>query len=215
MSKHNVKRWKLCALGAAALLALVPLAAELEHNQARAQQTQPSPTLRAASSFDNIRGKSARSMALFQEAGKVLTHPRCVNCHPAGDRPLQGELGQLHQPPVSRGEDGFGLVGMRCATCHQEQNYDPAGVPGAAKWHLAPREMAWEGKSLRQICEQLKDPKRNGGMSMEALVKHSAEDHLVGWGWQPGTGREPAPGDQETFGGLIRAWVDTGAVCPR
>jgi len=31
--------------------------------------------------------KAARSIALFREAGKVLQHPRCRNCHPAGDRP--------------------------------------------------------------------------------------------------------------------------------
>ena len=24
----------------------------------------------------------ARSIALFREAGKVLQHPRCLNCHP-------------------------------------------------------------------------------------------------------------------------------------
>jgi hypothetical protein len=41
-----------------------------------------------------------------------------------------------------------------------------------------------------------------------------AQDDLVGWGWNPGRGRAPAPGDQATFGGLIRAWIDTGAACP-
>ncbi|MEY8837886.1 Isoquinoline 1-oxidoreductase subunit, partial [Cribrihabitans sp. XS_ASV171] len=29
-----------------------------------------------------------------------------------------------------------------------------------------------------------------------------------------GTGREPAPGSQEVFGELTRAWIDTGAACP-
>ena len=45
--------------------------------------------LRSASEFASIKNKKARSVALFQEAGKVIQHPRCVNCHPAGDRPLQ------------------------------------------------------------------------------------------------------------------------------
>jgi hypothetical protein len=34
--------------------------------------------------FDSIADTAARSAALFTELGKVLTHPRCTNCHPAG-----------------------------------------------------------------------------------------------------------------------------------
>ena len=41
-----------------------------------------------------------------------------------------------------------------------------------------------------------------------------AEDELVGWGWAPGAGRTPAPGTQDTFGQLIEAWIESGAVCP-
>jgi hypothetical protein len=172
-------------------------------------------TLRAAESFAAIGAKNARSLALINEAGKVLLHPRCVNCHPAGDSPLQGEDGRLHEPPVQRGADGFGVAGMRCSTCHLDANFDPGRVPGSPKWHVAPREMAWQGKTLGEICRQIKDPARNGGLSMEALVKHMAEDTLVGWSWAPGADRQPAPGDQQTFGGLIRAWADSGAACPR
>lgn len=74
--------------------------------------------------------------------------------------------------------------------------------------------MAWEGKTLGQICEQLKDPKRNGEKTMAEMVEHMAHDELVGWGCQPGDGREPVPGTQEELGKLIQAWVDTGATCP-
>lgn len=74
--------------------------------------------------------------------------------------------------------------------------------------------MAWEGKSLGEICEQIKDPKRNDGKTMEQLVHRMAEDSLVGWGWNPGAGREPAPGTQEEFGALVAAWVESGAACP-
>lgn len=42
-----------------------------------------------------------------------------------------------------------------------------------------------------------------------------AHDHLVGWGWNPGEGRAPAPGTQAQFGELIQAWIDTGAKCPK
>ena len=176
---------------------------------------QPATLLRPES-FAHIGDTAARSIALFKEAGKVLTHPRCVNCHPAGDRPLQGEAGaeRLHQPPVARGRDGHGTATMRCAMCHQDINYDPAGVPGHPHWHLAPREMAWQNKTLGEICLQIKDPARNGGRSLDELLTHMGTDSLVGWAWAPGFGREPAPGTQKEFGTLIEAWVKTGAVCP-
>ena len=171
--------------------------------------------LRPVGEFAGIADEAQRSTALFEEAGKVLQHPRCVNCHPAGDRPLQGTDGHLHIPAVQRGDGGIGVAGLRCTTCHGQANYDAAGVPGHPEWHLAPIEMAWEGLTLGQICEQVKDPERNGGKDMAELVEHMAEDSLVGWGWSPGAGREPAPGTQQAFGELIRAWADTGAVCPR
>jgi hypothetical protein len=174
-----------------------------------------STTLAAPQSFDGISDTAERSAALFTEAGKVLTSARCVNCHPAGDRPLQGETRRLHQPPVARGPDGFGTPAMRCATCHQGANFDPAGVPGHPHWHLAPSEMAWQNKTAGEICTQIKDPARNGGRSLQQILTHVADDSLVGWAWAPGVGREPAPGTQKELGELIQAWLNTGAVCPK
>lgn len=171
-------------------------------------------SLRPPSAFAGISDPRARSIALFEEAGKVITHPRCVNCHPAGDRPNQGERGHPHQPMVVRGADGHGAPGLNCNTCHHAANYDPAKVPGHPQWHLAPLSMAWQGRSLGQICEQIKDPARNGGKDMQALLHHMSDDTLVGWGWAPGAGRTPAPGTQAEFGALLRAWADLGGVCP-
>jgi hypothetical protein len=165
-------------------------------------------------SFAAISDMAARSAAIFTELGKVLSHPRCVNCHPAGDRPRQGEQGRLHQPPVERGPDGHGLAAMRCASCHQDANFDPARMPGHPHWQLAPREMAWEGKTLGEICAQIKDRDRNDGRSLEELVHHIGEDTLVGCAWAPGYGRQGAPGTQSQAGALAQAWVQTGAVCP-
>ena len=56
-------------------------------------------TLRSPNEFSTIEADGARSAALFEELSKVLHHPRCVNCHPSGDAPRQGEDGQAHQPP--------------------------------------------------------------------------------------------------------------------
>lgn len=170
--------------------------------------------LKPASSFEAIKDQKERAIALFQEAGKVIQHPRCVNCHPASNRPLQGDDSHPHQPLVVRGDANIGAVGMRCYTCHGPTNFDPAELPGHPEWHLAPIEMAWEGKSLGEICRQIKDPDRNGGKNLKELVHHMAEDSLVGWGWHPGAGRTPAPGTQKAFGDLIAAWIEAGAECP-
>src|SRR6266853_4775118 len=162
-------------------------------------------TLASPESFGAISDPETRSAAMFTELGKVLTHPRCVNCHPAGDRPRQGDMARLHQPPVERGADGHGLRAMRCSICHQPANFDPAGVPGHPEWHLAPREMAWEGKTLAEICAQIKDPARNGGRKVEDLIHHIGDDTLVGWAWAPGYGRQAAPGSQKQAGALVAA----------
>jgi hypothetical protein len=176
----------------------------------------PAPVgLAPPESFAGIADTNQRSGALFTELGKVLTHPRCVNCHPAGDRPLQTDLGRPHQPPVERGEDGHGLAAMRCSICHQSANFEPARMPGHPEWHLAPREMAWEGKTVGEICAQIKDPQRNGGRRPEDLIHHIGDDTLVGWAWAPGSGRQPAPGTQKIAGALVEAWVNTGAACPQ
>ena len=170
--------------------------------------------LRAPDSFAGIADRAERSRALFLEASRVLTHPRCVNCHPDGDSPLQGMAQALHDPPVTRGADGRGVVGMECESCHQGKNAELARVPGAPLWHLAPRAMAWVGKTPRAICEQLKDPARNGGKTLAQIVEHNQHDALVAWGWSPGADREPAPGNQQVFGLLVAAWVESGAECP-
>jgi hypothetical protein len=170
--------------------------------------------LRPLTAFAAIKDRKERSRALFLEASRVLLHPRCANCHPDGDVPLQGMDGQPHYPPVTRGPEDKGVAGLECTSCHQDKNAELARVPGAPNWHLAPRVMAWVGKSPRHICEQMKDPERNGGKTLTQIIEHNAHDELVGWGWRPGDGREPAPGTQESFGALIAAWVGTGAECP-
>lgn len=170
--------------------------------------------LRPASSFASIPNQRDRSVALFTEMGKVLTSPRCMNCHPATERPRQGDLRKLHEPVVVRGKDGHGAAGLHCATCHGKENFDPAGVPGDGHWALAPASMAWEGKTVGQICEQLKDQNRNGSRDLAALIKHVTTDTLVLWGWNPGKGRTPAPGTPAEFGELMQAWADSGAACP-
>ena len=177
-------------------------------------RAEPASGLRDPSAFAAIADPGQRAAALFAEAGKVFGHPRCVNCHPAGDRPLQGARGALHQPGVTRGADGSGAPGLRCPACHTERNYEAVRMPGVAGWHLAPRSMALQGRSLLEICAQLKDEDRNGARTLDDIVKHVSTDPLVVWAWAPGGGRESAPGTHTGFHALMKAWVETGAACP-
>jgi mono/diheme cytochrome c family protein len=206
----SVQRYGLIALGLAAVA--LPAAVVASSEPAAPAGLKP------VAAFATIADPAARSAALFTEMGKVLTHPRCINCHPRTDSPLQGDDMRFHMPPVERGPGGMGIAGMECSTCHGPRNVafaDGKGsIPGHPLWHLAPKSMAWEGKSLREICEQLKDRKRNGGKTLAQIHEHNASDTLVGWGWNPGPGRTPAPGTQAEFGALTKAWIDSGAKCP-
>jgi hypothetical protein len=84
-----------------------------------------------------------------------------MNCHPATDRPLQGNDKHPHQPVATRETP--------CITCHTNRNFtlheraSYRSIPGHPRWMTAPIEMAWEGKSIGEICRQIKDPNRNGG----------------------------------------------------
>jgi hypothetical protein len=172
-----------------------------------------SSELKAPSAFSSIGDRAERSRALYSEAAKVFTSPRCMNCHPAGDRPTQANDRHPHVPLVTRNES--------CLTCHTDKNYtlttDAASyrsIPGHPRWSVAPIEMAWQGKSVGDMCRQMKDPDRNGGRTLALLHEHVAHDDLVAWGWKPGEGRAPAPGSQELLGQLVQAWIDSGAECP-
>ena len=166
------------------------------------------------SAFDVIPDRAERSRALFAEASRVFFNPRCANCHPSGDAPTQRDGFERHDPPVVRGDRDQGVPGLMCASCHQDTNSTLARVPGAPKWQLAPREMAWQNRTIHEVCEQIRDPKRNGHRSLDAIAQHVAHDSLVGWAWIPGADRAPPPGTQAEAGALVAAWTATGAECP-
>lgn len=161
----------------------------------------------------------AAGLAEWQKVFEVFSHPRCANCHVETDRPAwsgphYGGV-RVHAFNVKRGEDGFGSAGLKCSSCHSESNSSLLhGPPGAPNWHLAPVEMVWFDKSSAHICAQIKDPARNGGMTLQGVAVHVRDDALVAWGWDPGPGREPAPGSPEsTYEALVR-WTELGAPCP-
>ncbi len=157
------------------------------------------------------------SVAAWGVVYGVLQHPRCLNCHPAGEVPLQGDDSHAHAQNVRRGKDGQGLYAMRCDACHQVQNLPGAHLPpGAPGWHLPREDMAlvFEGRSSGDLCRQLKDPSRNGGRTREQLFAHVDHDPLVLWGWSPGEGRAAVPTSHADLVRAMRAWIDGGCGCP-
>ena len=155
----------------------------------------------------------------FDVMMKVLTHKRCVNCHPSGDRPRQGEDSHYHNFGVQRGADNHGVAALRCESCHQHENNDFSGVPGAPEWSLAPLEMAWEGLSRVDIAKSMLDRKVNGNRSLNEIVKHLTEHELVLWAWEPGVDasgnpRELPPVPKDEYIQAVKEWAANGAVLP-
>jgi hypothetical protein len=159
----------------------------------------------------------AGARAAFLDVYKVLTHPRCLNCHPSGDAPLQGDDSHVHVQNVQRGEDGKGKYALKCASCHQDVNLPGENMPpGNPTWQLPKKDvpLVFQGKGPRELADQLKDPKRNGGKTLEQLVEHVTHDKLVLWGWDPGDGRTKPPLAHAEFARKFREWIEKGAASP-
>lgn len=161
---------------------------------------------------------ATKARTAFKEAAKVFFSARCVNCHPAGDAPMQGDKMMTHALDVKRGTDGRGTEELKCATCHQDVNLEGDGLPpGAPNWHMPPenQKMAFQGVTAKQLCLNLKDPSKNGGRkSAKDAVHHIASDPLVLWAWSPGNGRTTPPISHAEFVKKMNEWVDNGAACP-
>lgn len=161
---------------------------------------------------DSIASKKA-----FLKVYAVLMSPRCMNCHPSGDIPLQGEDSHLHLQGVKRGPDGKGLYALKCANCHQPHNVPGLHMPpGNPKWALPPAsmKMVFQGRSPHQLAGQLLDKKRNGRKSIKALIEHITSDTLVLAGWYPAQGLAKPPLSHREFVSAFNEWINKGAVSP-
>jgi cytochrome c5 len=210
LSKRNALR--LFVIGAACLLFGVFCLTNHTHSTTTANDN----SSRAAAS--NAQRDLAASRAAFTEAYKVFMHPRCMNCHPAGGVPLQGDNSLPHAQRVQSGPEGKGIYGMKCNACHQQENLAGEHMPpGAPNWHLPhPKTpMVFEKRTPGQLCRQFKDPKQNGGKSLEELFKHISSDPLVLWGWNPGEGRTKPPLSHAEFVQKMDEWIKKGAACPQ
>lgn len=155
----------------------------------------------------------------FDKMMAVLTHKRCLNCHPSDDYPRQGEDSHIHNFGVQRGPDNHGVAALKCESCHQQENNNLSGVPGAPEWSLAPRKMAWQGLSRVEIARSMLNPENNGGRTLEETVRHLTEHELVLWAWEPGvdasgTPREKPPVSKEDYIKAVKEWAAAGAPIP-
>ncbi len=155
----------------------------------------------------------------FNKMMDVLTSKRCVNCHPNDKIPKQGDDSHPHFFGISGGIENIGYESTTCGTCHQEENNDYSGVPGAPEWSLAPDAMKWEGLSRIEIAKSILDPAINGGRNLEELEHHLTAHELVLWAWEPGiradgSKREPPPVPLEEYIQAVKHWIEEGAVIP-
>lgn len=171
--------------------------------------------------YETIPNKDSTSSEneAFDKMMDVLTHQRCMNCHPNDNIPKQGDDSHPHYFGMSRGEGNLGFDATKCATCHQSENNDYSGVPGAPEWSLAPDKMKWEGLTRNEIARSMLNKENNGNRDLEELEHHLTEHALVLWAWKPGVDaegipRELPPVPLEEYKAAVKEWIEHGAIVP-
>jgi len=166
--------------------------------------------------YNRVNTDSVESVLAFEQVYTVLISPRCMNCHPSGDRPLQGDDSHIHTMNVQRGKDGTGLYALKCSNCHQPENtpglHKPPGNP---KWKLPPADMkmVFQGRSAHDLALQIMDYNRNGHKNKAQLLEH-ARDTLVKAGWNMGGDRTPPPLQYDEFVKVWDTWINKGGYAP-
>lgn len=168
----------------------------------------------------------ADGLAAWDTIQTVLSHPRCLNCHVGADNlPLWGTVeapDRIHGMAINAGVSRSGAEGLSCNACHQistRPNVVPHAPPHTGMdWRLAPLEFQWTDRSSAEICAQMRDPDRNGGRDAAGLIDHILHDaELVGfitWSFNPGAGRDPAPGSLQAHLEDMAIWTAAGMPCP-
>ncbi len=166
---------------------------------------------------NKIAGDSIESVKAFMKVYKVLMSPRCMNCHPSGDAPLQGDDSHVHTMNVMRGQDGTGMYAEKCSNCHQPTNVPGLHTPpGNPKWKLPPEnmKMVFQGRTARQLALQIMNYNQNGHKNKQHLLEH-ANDTLVRAAWNMGEGRTPPPMTYTAFVSVWDTWINKGGYAPK
>jgi len=154
---------------------------------------------------------------------EVASHPRCSNCHVGADNrpmwsgPTYGKT-RNHGMNINAGESRIGAETIPCSACHLAN--ETGGQTGrhmapqvAADWQLPPAEFEWFGKSSVEVCNQLRDPDRNGDRTFLDIAGHLDHDVILHWAWSPGGGREPAPYSLQEHVNDVLIWGVAGSPC--
>jgi hypothetical protein len=168
----------------------------------------------------------ADGLAAWDSIHTVLSHPRCLNCHVGADNVLLwGTVeapDRIHGMAINAGESRIGAETLSCNACHQTSTR-PNTVPHAAphtgmNWRLAPVAFQWTDRTGAEICAQMRDPDRNGGRDEAGLIEHILHDAelfgFITWSFDPGAGREPAPGSLQAHLEDMAVWTAAGMPCP-
>jgi len=134
-------------------------------------------------------------------------HPRCVNCHPASDRPTQGDDMHPHSPSAARGIDGGGVPGNSCSACHSiaTSTFSPVSRLRSGAFQAIPagtwRRKRWRGKENPSARSAGKSKTRSAtaGAVSNCCTSIWRTTIWSQWGWSPGSGRDPVPGTQEVL----------------
>ncbi len=167
---------------------------------------------------------ASQGLEAWSRIYEVVSHPRCSNCHAGADNvpmwsgPSYGKA-RPHGMNISAGASRIGAELVPCSTCHVNTGRanDIAHAPPhvASDWRMAPAEAHWFGMSSKDICSQLRDPERNGGLTYEEIAAHLNHDKILHWAWNPGGGREPAPFSLQEHVNDIGIWGAAGMPCPQ
>ncbi len=193
------------------LLTLVLISISVASNY---KKTEDSP--KSTSQVSSMANEDNESVVAFNKMMDVLTHQRCLNCHPSDNVPKQGEDGHAHRFEITRVHS---KNVTNCNTCHQDTNNNFSGVPGAPEWALAPHKMRWKGLSRVEIAKSMMNPENNGNRSPEDIMHHLTEHPLVLWAWEPGIGvdgkpRELPPVPVDEYIAAVKTWIELGAQIP-
>ena len=146
---------------------------------------------------------------LFTELGKVLTHPRCVNCHPAGDRPRQGDVGAAAS---AAGRARRGRIRPRRPCAARSATRAPISSPAACRAIRTgtSRRARWRGRARRSArsAPRSRIPRATAAARWRTLVEHIGDRHAGRLGL--GAGRQPHAGAGNAKGGR-RARRSVGA----
>ena len=111
-NKHRLIPATLALLALACAAAHAPQSALAAPPDARAFASTGATNDAAKSAPPAVATNAAAAQAAFLRSWTVFNSPRCRNCHPSGDAPLQGDDSHVHIENDERGPDGHGLYGM-------------------------------------------------------------------------------------------------------